>query len=190
MKKVARLRAKKAFTLVELVVVIAIIGILSAILIPVMVGVVRDADVASANTSANDVRKQINIWITKMDAEGHFVNKSSNTDNEPSVRITAEGKAYTPVFSENFWAYEEDDAEMRKSLSDHLVSNLGYRELFAIGYIDNGTVAALCYCVSTEEATTDLPEFSDFSRSDYWKSTNGVAEDGTIIGTSPQIING
>lgn len=189
MKKISRLKAKKAFTLVELVVVIAIIGVLAGILIPVMVGVVQDANVTSANNAANDVRKFVNIWITKMDANGHIVNKSNNAENEPSIRITAENGEYVPVFSENFWLNTEDNDEMCRLLSEHLITNLGYRELFAVGYVDNGVVAALCYCVNVDESTADLPGFADFSSSNYWRGKNGIANDGTVIGTSPQIIN-
>lgn len=191
MRKLVYLKRKKAFTLVELVIVIAIIGVLAGILIPVMIGAVRSANVASANSSASDVRKFINMWITKMDANGHTVNKSKNAENEPSITVIADKGVYEITFSDNFWAYDEDDDEMKKSLNDHLVINLGYHELVAIGYMSGGDVAALCYCVNISESTEDLPEYADFFRTDYWVSgTNGIAADGTVIGTSPQILNG
>ena len=190
MKKLIRLRSEKAFTLVELVVVIAIIGILASILIPTLIGVAHDARLTSANKTAADIRTSLNSWLLTVDRDGHIINKENNSGTDPSVKIVADKGAYKSDFSAGFWVENENEAEMEKWLSDYLIENLGYREMFAVGYIDKGAVAAVCYCINEQESTENLPTFADFSSTDFWESTNGIASDGTLVGTSPQLLNG
>lgn len=68
-----KIKAKKrmkncGFTMVELIVVVAILGVLAAILIPTLLGITIRATVGSANTTASELKKQIGYFLTMADA--------------------------------------------------------------------------------------------------------------------------
>ncbi|MGN0666753.1 MAG: type II secretion system protein [Huintestinicola sp.] len=67
----------KGFTLIELIVVIAIVGVLAAILVPTMIGYVKDSKYSTANTNAKLAYSTSMNWFTQCD----------NTGNNPSQRL-------------------------------------------------------------------------------------------------------
>ena len=72
---------KKGFTLIELIVVIAIIGVLAAILVPSMIGYVGQSKLSTANSNAKLAFTNSATYCTNCEVAGYTVASGTSTYN-------------------------------------------------------------------------------------------------------------
>lgn len=86
---------KKGFTLVELIVVIAIIAVLAAILVPTMMGMVTKARVTSANNTASELRTTVNWMLLQADAAHFGINQNKVIKFDITINTTDGNTVWT-----------------------------------------------------------------------------------------------
>ncbi len=193
-KKLQALRAKKGFTLVELVVVIAIIGVLAAILIPTMMGVVQDSNITAADSTANQVKTQTTTFLTKMDAAKHGLRGVGDTIVTLDIDVsggtwTVTPPAATVKFGDGSKAKWLDGSSDDKNFHyDAFMADVlrDLKDADIRVYLQNGA----CIGVALVEGTGDFPSLTinwANNAAQFDGSKPGLMADGTIIGSNPKL---
>lgn len=206
MYTIRQLHKKKGFTIVELVVVMAVIGVLAAILVPVLLGVTIRANVGSANSTASEIKKQIGYFLTMADANRKNYMLMGEDCREVFTLTVSDGNwhidaAQNPsAFSPDTvtWGNAADvDESTTTTSSQYGEELLGMYLKNCFPELRNGVIRANCIkgvCVSAwyTPDTTDISDINDvpqFGTTAAWVDDNGdeitkYRWDGTQAGVS------
>ena len=100
---------KKGFTIVELVIVIAVIGILSAILIPTFANLTTEAQKAARKQQASDAYTAYLVEATDNVFDGLYAKEGSDpnyTYREVKIKQKAQDKVVLKVKSDSWFTYD------------------------------------------------------------------------------------
>lgn len=194
-KKLQALKAKKGFTLVELIVVIAIIGVLAAILIPTLGAQIMKAKVTSADSTAKELLKCVNAWIGEnLAASGNdksacdlkiVMNKGTCTLKESANSTNREGAAPN---SADAWSERTGCI----SLKERIETDFSSRTFTGSVFINSSGYVVFAWCVVDKaDFSGATPNGADYEAGFYsgWKSQKkeGVNADGMPVGTYPKL---
>lgn len=207
-----RLIKRRGFTLVELIIVIAIIAILAAILVPTFLNVATSSRVASANSTAASIKKDVSVFLTNADSDGWGMMKSSANTCALLLAVDRNGKWSCTAASASFSAHPSiswgsaangiDSDTPRTSLTSGealLCARLSanYPQLKSASVMVsflNGECAAAAFSKDAGgtqlSAGTDYPALSGgaFPENFSWNNnTQGVTSTGIIVGTAPAV---
>lgn len=183
--KIQRLKNKKGFTIVELLIVIAIIGVLAAILIPLMGDYLTKARVTSANASASAYKTQINSFLTDRAMDGNGRNETS-TVAAFTIKVGSNGKhdisAYTtsPFSSDTTnWNGTLDDIldDLEEQLDRNITDVKSASIIFSLRY---NTCVSVVINPNTDSAS-NLQTFINSSDGMVKGITDGLADSGGAV---------
>lgn len=198
MKRTAKAASKKGFTLIELVVVVAIIGVLAGLLVPTMLDAVTNSRIASAQQTAKVIRDRSAEFFTKMDTQMHThvgeVQKVVITVDNGTWSMTG-GSAADWVDGVNHWNTlpgvsdpGNDPRQNTELLSSLAVSAQSIGTAYIEMYVEYAHVVGVSVIEGASALAGTMPAAQDFADRTFGYGGGdraGRMQDGTVIGTAP-----
>lgn len=198
MKRTAKAASKKGFTLIELVVVVAIIGVLAGLLVPTMFDAVTNSRIASAQQTAKVIRDRSAEFFTKMDTQMHThvgeVQKVVITVDNGTWSMTG-GSAADWVDGVNHWNTlpgvsdpGNDPRQNTELLSSLAVSAQSIGTSYIEMYVEYAHVVGVSVIEGASAPAGTMPAAQDFADRTFGYGGGdraGRMQDGTVIGTAP-----
>ena len=198
MKRTAKAASKKGFTLIELVVVVAIIGVLAGLLVPTMFDAVTQSRLASAQQTAKVIRDRSAEFFTKMDTQMHThvgeVQKVVITVDNGTWSMTG-GSAADWVDGVNHWNTlpgvsdpGNDPRQNTELLSSLAVSAQSIGTAYIEMYVEYAHVVGVTVIEGASAPAGTMPAAQDFADRTFGYGGGdraGRMQDGTVIGTAP-----
>lgn len=198
MKRTAKAASKKGFTLIELVVVVAIIGVLAGLLVPTMIDAVTNSRIASAQQTAKVIRDRSAEFFTKMDTQMHThvgeVQKVVITVDNGTWSMTG-GSAADWVDGVNHWNTlpgvsnpGNDPRQNTELLSSLAVSAQSIGTAYIEMYVEYAHVVGVTVIEGASAPAGTMPAAQDFADRTFGYGGGdraGRMQDGTVIGTAP-----
>lgn len=197
MKRTAKAASKKGFTLIELVVVVAIIGVLAGLLVPTMFDAVTNSRIASAQQTAKVIRDRSAEFFTKMDTQMHThvgeVQKVVITVDNGTWSMTG-GSAADWVDGVNHWNTlpgvsdsGNDSRQNTELLSSLAVSAQSIGTAYIEMYVEYAHVVGVSVIEGASAPAGTMPAAQDFTDRTFGYGGGdraGRMQDGTVIGTA------
>lgn len=137
----------KGFTLIELIVVIAIIGVLAAILVPSMIGYVGQSKLSTANANAKLVYTNTATYATKCEVAGFPLTSGCTISSATSLQLSS-GEVVSAVTAPSATPSAGDLTNALKSLMGSESPSAG---VFTVTISSAGTPSSSKWSKSTSD---------------------------------------